>query len=98
MLLAVLAATSAAVASTPGRSQKIALLAEALRGAAPDEVAAAVAYLSGDLLQRRTGVGWASLRDLPPAADMATLTVLEVDATFATIAALSGAGLAGPAT
>ena len=33
---------------------------------APDEVPAAVAFLSGRLLQRQTGAGWAALRDLPP--------------------------------
>jgi DNA ligase-1 len=95
VLLAVLAATSTAVASTSARSKKVALLSDGLRQAAPDEVAAAVAFLSGELLQRRTGVGWASLRDLPPPADEPTLTVGEVDAAFASIAQLSGAGSQG---
>ncbi len=92
MLLAVLAETSAAVAATSARSQKVALLADCLSAAEPDEVVAVVAYLSGELLQRRTGVGWASLRDLPPPAGEPTLTVGAVDAAFTTIAGLSGPG------
>ncbi len=92
MLLAELAATSAAVAATSARSKKVALLAACLRHAAPGEVLPAVAYLSGELIQRRTGVGWAALRSLPPAATVASLTVAEVDATFAAIADLAGAG------
>ena len=46
-----------------------------------------VAFLSGDLLQRQIGVGWASLRDLPPPADEPSLTVHEVDAAFAEVGA-----------
>jgi DNA ligase 1 len=53
-----------------------------------------VAYLAGALRQRRTGLGWASLRDLPPPATTATLTVRDVDAAFATMAALEGTGSA----
>ena len=50
----------------------------------PSEVdAAAPAYLAGELRQRQTGVGYASLRDLPPPAAEPTLTVAEVDAAFA---------------
>ncbi|MFI5101102.1 MAG: ATP-dependent DNA ligase, partial [Actinomycetes bacterium] len=85
MLLADVAAATAAVAATSARSQKVALLADCLRAADAGEVAVVVAYLSGELQQRRTGVGWASLRDLPaPAAGPASqqLTVLEVDAAF----------------
>jgi DNA ligase 1 len=92
VLLAHLAATSAAVAATASRSKKAALLADCLREAAPDEVAIAAAYLSGDLLQRRTGVGWASLRDVPPPAAEPSLTVAAAAETFATIAAVSGTG------
>ena len=33
------------------------------------------AYLAGELRQRQTGVGWASLRELPPPAAEPTLTV-----------------------
>ena len=92
MLLARVAATSTAVAATSARSAKVALIADCLREADAEEVVATVAYLSGELLQRRTGVGWASLRDLPPPAEAPTLTVAEVDRTFADLAALAGAG------
>ena len=60
-----LAATSLAVGDTRSRKRKAELLGEALRVLEPGEVEPAVAYLSGELRQRRTGVGWASLQDLP---------------------------------
>ena len=68
MLLADLVDTSAAVASTRSRLAKVEAIASLLRRAAPDEIPIVVSYLSGELRQRRTGVGWASLRDLPPPA------------------------------
>jgi ATP-dependent DNA ligase I len=92
VLLADVAATSRAVAATSARNAKIGLLAEALRAAGPD-VAVVVRWLAGDLTQRRTGVGWATLRDAaPPAATAPALTVAEVDAEFESIAGLSGTG------
>ena len=94
MLLNDLVTTSAAVASTRSRLAKIAALADCLRRAAPGEVAIAASYLSGDLRQRRTGVGWASLRNLPPPAQEPSLTIDEVDRAFAAIEAASGAGSA----
>src|SRR6185312_2294523 len=87
-----LAATSAAVSATSGRKAKIELLADALRRLDPDEIAAGSAYLAGELRQRQTGVGYASLRDRPPAAAEATLTVAAVDAAIAEIAVVAGAG------
>lgn len=85
-----LVATSAAVPATSGRRAKVELLAAALRGLAPDEIVPGAAYLAGDLRQRQTGVGYASLRDLPPPADRPTLGIGEVDAAVAGIAAVSG--------
>jgi len=87
-----LAATSAAVAAVSGRRAKIELLATALRGLEPGEIAAGAAYLAGELRQRQTGVGWASLRDLPPAAEVATLTVDDVDRLIGEIAVVNGTG------
>ncbi len=87
-----LAATSAAVAATSGRRAKVELLADALRRLDPDEVAAGSGYLAGELRQRQTGVGWASLRDLPPPAGAPTLTVAAVDAAIDDISAVRGAG------
>jgi DNA ligase-1 len=94
VLLADLAATSLAVAATPKRTEKLALLADTLRRAGPDEVAVVSSYLTGELRQRRTGVGWKSLQGLPVPAVEPTLTVLEVDAAFAALAGLSGSGSA----
>jgi DNA ligase-1 len=83
---------SAAVAATRARGAKIEALAALLRTAAPEEVPAVASWLSGELVQRQIGVGWAALRDPPPAAGAATLTVAEVDASFSQIGALGGAG------
>ena len=51
-------------AATSKRLEKLALLADRLQQAAPEEVAVVASYLSGELLQRRTGVGWRSLPGL----------------------------------
>ena len=95
MLLAEIVATSAAVAATRSRSAKTALLADLLGRTAADDlddVPTVTAYLAGALRQRRTGLGWRSLRDVPAPAATATLTVREVHETFERLAALSGAG------
>jgi DNA ligase-1 len=93
VLFADLAATSAAVTAVSGRKAKVDLLARALRGLSdPGEIAAGSAYLSGEMRQRQIGVGYAGLRDLPPAADAATLSVLDVDRAFAEMGAVSGQG------
>jgi DNA ligase-1 len=98
-----LAATSAAVAATSARRSKVDLLAGCLRrladpangGADPVAVAAGAAYLSGELRQRQTGVGWASVRETPPAAAEPSLTVGVVDALLEQISRLAGAGSQG---
>ncbi|MGI5147979.1 ATP-dependent DNA ligase [Plantactinospora sp. CA-294935] len=87
-----LAATSTAVAATSGRRAKVELLAEALRKLAPEELVAGSGYLAGELRQRQTGVGYASLRELPPAAEQPTLTVAGVDAAIAELAEVRGPG------
>ncbi|GAA2393610.1 putative DNA ligase [Catellatospora methionotrophica] len=96
MLFAGIAATSAAVTATSGRKAKVELLAAALRelaaGGDPVEIAAGAAYLSGELRQRQIGVGWASLRELPPPADAATLDIRTVDAALESIGLISGQG------
>ena len=92
MLFSELAATSAAVGATRSRKRKAELLGAALRQLGPGEIEPGVAFLSGELRQRRTGVGWATLRELPPPAIAPELGVAEVDAAFAGIAALEGAG------
>ena len=92
VLLRDLADTSAAVAGTSARLGKVGLLADALGRADPDEAAAAVAFLSGELRQRQIGVGWATLREVPPPAESPTLRVGEVDAIFEEIGRQAGAG------
>ncbi len=71
MLLSEIALASTDVAATSSRLAKIERLAACLAQAAPDEVAIAVAYLSGVLPQGTVGVGWAALRDLPAPAGLA---------------------------
>ena len=80
------------VAAEPARSRKTAALADVLRRAAPGQVGLAVRYLSGELRQRRTGVGHRSLTGLPDPADAPSLGLEEVDAAFAALAEVAGAG------
>ena len=98
MLLSRLAEASAALAATRSRLAKRDLIAAVLRETAAADVEVVVSYLSGSLRQRRTGVGWRTLQQLPPAAAEATLTVREVDQIFAELAALSGPGSAATRT
>lgn len=91
-MLADLVRTSDVVAETSSRLAKVARLADCLARAAPDEVAVAVSYLSGELPQGTVGVGWASLRDLPPPAAEASLGLLEVDAAVSRLQAIGGKG------
>jgi DNA ligase 1 len=90
--LSELVAASEAVRATSARLQKIDALAAAIGRLAPDEAAAGVAFLTGELRQRQIGVGWASLREVPAAAAEPTLTVGEVDAACEHIGALAGPG------
>jgi len=96
-LLARLVETSGRIAATSARLGKVRALAEGLRALAPDEIATAVAYLSGELPQGRIGLGWAQLRDAgagaPPATE-GTLQLGEVDARLGELAAIAGRGSA----
>lgn len=94
MLLAEVAATSSGVAATRSRLAKRALLVDLLRRTEPDDVPVVARYLAGELRQRRTGVGWRSLASMPGPAAEPSLTVLEVDAAFETMAGLEGPGSA----
>lgn len=86
------AEASAQIATTGARSVKTKRLAEVLRAADLDDVPKVVAWLSGDLLQRRIGVGWAALSTTPPAAAQPSLTVDEVNRAFSEMAEASGPG------
>jgi DNA ligase-1 len=95
MLLADLVAAHAAVRATRSRKAKVAALADVLarsRDEGDDVVAIAVHYLGGSLRQRRTGLGWRGLQQLPKAADGSTLDAREVDAAFADLAGVAGPG------
>jgi ATP-dependent DNA ligase I len=107
VLLAEVVTTSVAVAGVPGRTAKIEAIADLLRRVPPDEAPIVVAFLSGDLIQRQIGVGYAALADLAggawgigesaagsattPAAEP-TLTIAETDAAFEAIGAALGPG------
>jgi len=93
MLLEEIARTSAEVADSSSRLAKIERLADSLRRLRPEEVPVAVAYLSGELPEGTIGVGWASLRDLPPpASPPPSLELLEVEAALRRIASTTGRG------
>jgi DNA ligase-1 len=92
MRFAELAAASDAVRETSGRKDKVALIADALRRLDPEEAEAGAAFLSGELLQRQIGVGWASLRSVPAPAAGPELSVADVARAFEAIGALGGAG------
>jgi len=95
VLFAELATTSDAVRETRSRKRKAELLGAALRQLGPGEIEAGVAFLSGELRQRRTGVGWAALREVPAPAGAPSLSVAEVDAAFERLSALAGPGSQG---
>jgi DNA ligase-1 len=86
------AEASAEIATTSARSTKTKRLAEVLRAADVEDVPAIVAWLSGELLQRRIGVGWAALSTMPPTASAPSLTVGAVNRALTEMAEVSGAG------
>jgi len=92
MLLADIAQTSRAIGLTSARSEKTALLAGLFRRTEPAEAPVVITYLAGRLPQRRIGVGWQTLRELPPPAAEPSLGALEVDAALTRIAEVSGKG------
>ncbi|KRA37246.1 MULTISPECIES: ATP-dependent DNA ligase [unclassified Nocardioides] len=95
MLLLDLVDVSAAVAATRSRRDKTRFLADLLAAATPEERPLVAHYLSGRLRQRRTGLGWRSLQTLPSPAAAASLEVGRVDAAFAAMSELGGAGSQG---
>lgn len=99
MLLHDVVAASSALAARGSRKAKTAILAKLLTGAPPGELAAAVAFLTGQPTQGRVGVGWRTLAALrvEPAREP-TLTVAEVDAVLGDVADLRGSGSAARRT
>jgi DNA ligase-1 len=94
VLLADVVAASRDVAATSSRKAKVDRIATLLKAAGPEQSAVVVPWLSGELRQRRTGVGWATLKDAPPPAHTASLTVAETDGVFETVSLLAGPGSA----
>ncbi len=95
MLLSELVEVSRRVGATASRTAKIDELSTALRRLAPEEVPVGVAYLSGDIGQRKIGIGYAALQEAQPdaAAQTSTLTLNDVDRALEAIANVpAGAG------
>ncbi|MCR1781485.1 ATP-dependent DNA ligase [Nocardioides carbamazepini] len=95
MLLRDLVDVSRQVAATRSRKEKTRLISGLLLTADPAERSLVAHYLGGRLRQRRTGLGWRSLQSLPAPAEASSLEVVEVDARFAAMSLLAGAGSAG---
>jgi DNA ligase-1 len=95
VLLERVVSTSARVAATRARTQKVAALVELLQEAAPDEVESAVGFLTGEPRQGRVGIGWATLAAVDTAgATTPSLTVADLDGVITTIGATTGSGSA----
>ena len=97
MLLHRIAGVSEAVAATSSRSAKRDLLAEVIAALGPNEVEAAIGFLTGSPRQGSIGVGWATIADVdvePVADTAATVTVSEVDELLDQIAVTTGPGSA----
>lgn len=95
MQLSTVIDTARAVAATSSRTAKVEALASCLSAAAaegPGTVEVVASHLSGVLPQRRIGVSWRGLRDLPEPAAESTLTVAQVDDAATRIAGIGGSG------
>ena len=93
MLFARVVETSRRVAETSKRKEKIDSLASLLEQLRGEEIDTAVAYLSGATRQGRIGIGWATLQgSQAPAADAASLEILDVDSALDALANVKGRG------
>jgi DNA ligase-1 len=93
MLFADVVGASTAVAATPKRSEKIALIAGVLRRLQPREIEAAVGLLTGEPRQGRIGVGWATLSAVETGgAAEPSLTVFDVDTALDQLERTTGVG------
>ncbi|MEM8705442.1 MAG: ATP-dependent DNA ligase [Actinomycetota bacterium] len=93
MRLADLVAATDAVGATSARKEKVAILAELLREATPEEMEIVVGLIAGDPRQGRIGVGWATVAGLAvsPATE-AGHDVADLDVLLTDVAGTSGAG------
>ena len=93
-LLATLAAVSQRVSQTSSRLAKVRELADCLRALEKDEIPIAIAFLSGETRQGKLGVSYATLHSAGAgaAAQTPSLSLHEIDAAFAELASIKGAG------
>ena len=95
MLLTELVSTVDAVTATRSRLAKVDAIAGFLVRLPADEIVTAIGLLVGKPRQGRLGIAWRGLASLHvEPADVATLTIGDVDALFAGLAATSGEGSA----
>jgi DNA ligase-1 len=97
MQLTELVQVSQLVAATRSRLEKVAALSACLRRLPPAEIEIGVHFLSGETRQSKLGVGPAAILQARTTANpsTSTLSLTEVDALLAEIAAASGKGAAG---
>jgi DNA ligase-1 len=94
-LLADVAHASRKIAATSSRSEKVAILAELLRGLEADEIPIAVGFLSGAPRQGRAGVGYATVYGVEHApAVEPTLSVADLDHAIVAVSEATGPGSA----
>ena len=93
MLLANIVETSRHIAETSKRLGKIELIGKLLSQLQPEEIEIGVSFLSGQTLQGRIGIGYAAVYgDAVPAAEGASLSIVDVNRTLDSIAAVQGPG------
>jgi DNA ligase-1 len=95
MLLERLASLSASLAGTRKRNDKMALIAECLREAEPEQRGLAALYLSGVTRQGKLSIGYRQLaaqREVQPSA-LASLTLAALDVQLEALTLLSGKGV-----
>jgi DNA ligase 1 len=93
VLYADLVEAAGRVGATPKRSEKVAVLAQLLRSASPDDVAVVVGLLIGVPRQGRIGVGWATLRDARVSpADQPSVQIADIDRVIDVVSTTTGAG------
>src|ERR1700722_13643977 len=95
-LLADLVGTSQRVGATSARLKKVRELSTFLKALAPEEIATAVQYLSGEKSQGPIGFGYSAVQTYASksAAGTETLSIAEVDHCLAMVAGIRGAGSA----
>ena len=99
MRLAELVSTVETVTATRSRLAKVDAIAGLLARLLPDEIVPAIGLLVGRPRQGRLGIGWRGLSTLNvPPAQVASLTIDDVDAVFDRLASVSGSGAAGART